>query len=240
LEIMPKQPLLVLRLEGPLQSWGLRARWDVRDTGDEPSKSGVIGLLGCALGYKVGDPQLEYLGRELTLGVRVEHPGQVMVDYQTITGLLPTAEGGYKGTPDDPATIVSPRSYLQDASFLVVLAGAEELLRSIAQALASPKWPVYLGRKSCPPARPVLEEVTAAYATPREALENYPWDWCGRAHGAKPVWLVCWLEDGKGDFVRPDQPQANPARMYANRRLVRYTVPCPEAKEDDEQCTSHA
>ncbi|MFW9879088.1 MAG: CRISPR-associated protein Cas5, partial [Candidatus Thorarchaeota archaeon] len=31
--------LLVLRLEGPLQSWGLRARWDYRDTSTEPSKS---------------------------------------------------------------------------------------------------------------------------------------------------------------------------------------------------------
>ncbi|RLI63234.1 MAG: type I-E CRISPR-associated protein Cas5/CasD, partial [Promethearchaeia archaeon] len=29
-----------MRLEGPLQSWGLESRWDMRDTGTEPSKSG--------------------------------------------------------------------------------------------------------------------------------------------------------------------------------------------------------
>ena len=44
-------PILFLRLEGPLQSWGIRSRWDVRETQPEPTKSGVIGLLGCALGY---------------------------------------------------------------------------------------------------------------------------------------------------------------------------------------------
>src|SRR5205814_6367260 len=56
-----------LRLEGPLQSWGSRARWDVRDTEPEPTKSGVIGLLGCALGYPLGDTRLE---TELDAGFR--------------------------------------------------------------------------------------------------------------------------------------------------------------------------
>ena len=41
-------PILLLRLEAPLQSWGTRSRWDVRDTATEPTKSGIIGLLGCA------------------------------------------------------------------------------------------------------------------------------------------------------------------------------------------------
>ena len=44
--------VLVLRLEGPLQSWGERSRWDVRETADRPTKSAVIGLLGAALGLK--------------------------------------------------------------------------------------------------------------------------------------------------------------------------------------------
>jgi CRISPR system Cascade subunit CasD len=46
---------LFLRLEGPLQSWGERARWDVRDTAPEPTKSGVIGLLACALGLSADE-----------------------------------------------------------------------------------------------------------------------------------------------------------------------------------------
>jgi CRISPR system Cascade subunit CasD len=43
-------PTLLLRLVGPMQSWGTTSRFDQRDTGKEPSKSGVIGLVAAALG----------------------------------------------------------------------------------------------------------------------------------------------------------------------------------------------
>ncbi|NLO07691.1 MAG: type I-E CRISPR-associated protein Cas5/CasD, partial [candidate division WS1 bacterium] len=43
-------PVLLMRLEGPMQSWGTQSRFTVRDTGREPSKSAVIGLLCAALG----------------------------------------------------------------------------------------------------------------------------------------------------------------------------------------------
>ena len=37
--------LLVLRLDGPLQSWGENAKWDFRDSSTMPTKSGIVGLL---------------------------------------------------------------------------------------------------------------------------------------------------------------------------------------------------
>ena len=37
--------VLLLRLSGPMQSWGVQSRFTVRDTGLEPSKSGVVGLI---------------------------------------------------------------------------------------------------------------------------------------------------------------------------------------------------
>ena len=37
---------LLLRLAGPMQSWGTDSKFDVRRTGREPSKSGVIGRGG--------------------------------------------------------------------------------------------------------------------------------------------------------------------------------------------------
>lgn len=43
-------PTLLLRLVGPMQSWGTTSRFDQRDTGKDPSKSGVIGLLAAAMG----------------------------------------------------------------------------------------------------------------------------------------------------------------------------------------------
>ena len=100
--------LLILRLEGPLQSWGMRARWDVRDSSTEPTKSGVIGLLGAAMGFSKYSPELEDLDAELKMATRTDFPGRLMVDFHTVTGMLPTAQRKIKGKPDDPATIISP------------------------------------------------------------------------------------------------------------------------------------
>lgn len=211
-------PMLLLRLEGPLQSWGLRSRWDVRDTGDDPSKSGVIGLLGCALGYPVGDPRLQELDRALTMGVREEHPGTRIIDFQTVTGVNPTAEGKLRGSQEDPDTIVSPRAYLQDASFLVVLAGPAALLEQCRDALLAPRWPIYLGRKSCPPVRPVLDGLTEAYGSVRDALERHPWEWGGWLDKQPYPWKLRTVEeDDVGAAVRADRVRTNPARMYATR-----------------------
>jgi len=213
-------------LESPLQSWGLRSRWDVRDSGDEPSKSGVIGLLGCALGYGVGDPYLQELDKSLRMGVRVERAGRKITDYHTVTGIMRTADGGLKGSDQDPNTIVSPRTYLQDAAFLVALEGDTSVLHSCAEALQNPRWPVYLGRKACVPSRPVFQELTDAYANMHDALRRYPW--LQRSpHDKPPERLRCVLEDDAGGHIRSDKIRVNRARMYQNRLVRIDWVPCP-------------
>ena len=45
--------MLLLSLSGPLQSWGDSSRFTVRNTGREPSKSGVLGLAASALGLSL-------------------------------------------------------------------------------------------------------------------------------------------------------------------------------------------
>ena len=68
-------PTLLLRLVGPMQSWGTTSRFDQRDTGKEPSKSGVVGLLAAALGIdRENWTDLEPLTR-LSMGVRHDRPG---------------------------------------------------------------------------------------------------------------------------------------------------------------------
>jgi CRISPR system Cascade subunit CasD len=235
---MANPTLLMMRLEGPMQSWGTRARWDVRDSADEPTKSGLIGLLGCALGYPVGDPRLEVMDHQIALGVRSEHLGRRLVDFHTISGALLQADGKSKGSTDVPATIVSVRTYLQDAAFLAVLSGPEDLLTRCAASLNAPHWPVYLGRRSCPPARPVFDGVTREYTSCEEALYRHPWDWEGRASlDGFPEWLRCTLEDPHGEAVRRDRVVTNPGRMYGARRVRVFQVPFPGAKEEC-ACTS--
>jgi CRISPR system Cascade subunit CasD len=237
-------PVLLLRLEGPLQSWGIRSRWHVRDTAPEPTKSGVIGLLGCALGYPADDPRLEELDRGLRFGVRVESPGRVMEDYQTVTGFLPAADGKHRRADTTntallerlihardaaPATIVSPRCYLEDAAFLVALeeTGAlPGLLMRCATAVRAPAWPLYLGRKSCIPTRPVFEALTERYQHIEEALRRYPWSWHGAAMRprAAPRRIPISVEATGAGPVQPDALRVNPARQYAYRP-VRHLAP---------------
>jgi CRISPR system Cascade subunit CasD len=238
------RPVLLLRLEGPHQSWGIRARWDVRDTAPEPTKSGVIGLLGCALGYAAGDPRLEGLDRGLRFGVRVESPGRVVEDYQTVTGFLPAADGRYRragitnaaswehvihGLEAAPAAIVSRRCYLEDAAFLVALeeTGAMPgLLARCAAAVHAPSWPLYLGRKACVPTRPIFEALTASYCGIEEALRRHPWSWHGAAMRSRPAPRRARISVEATDSrqVRPDALRVNPVRQYAFRP-VRHLEP---------------
>lgn len=169
---------LFLRLQGPLQSWGERGRWSVRDSAPEPTKSGVVGLLACALGRR-DDDDLRALSEGLRLGVRVDEEGTRLTDYHTVGGgydepALLTAEGKPKWSSGGPHTELSYRDYLADASFLAALQGDPALIAELAAALADPIWVVFLGRKSCPPARPVLAGV-GDYPDLPTALTHHDW-----------------------------------------------------------------
>lgn len=113
------------------------------------------------------------------MGVRVDKPGVRLTDYQTVGGgydapALLTAEGKPKWSSGGPHTEISPRDYLADASFLVALRGDETLIAQLAAALEEPAWVIYLGRKSCPPAGPVLAGVGDSDDL-ASALAGRPW-----------------------------------------------------------------
>lgn len=162
---------LLLRLEGPMQSWGTQSRFTVRETDLEPSKSGVAGLLCAALGKPRDEshpdnrdkPSLVTLSG-LRMGVRVDRPGVMLRDYQTVGGthLRAESEGRnrYKvlkadGTLSKDA-VVSQRFYLADASFLVGLEHHDAgLLEALLASLLRPRWQLFLGRKAFVPSVPV-------------------------------------------------------------------------------------
>lgn len=220
---------LLLRLAGPMQSWGTQSRFKIRDTGLEPSKSGVIGLLCSALGWPRETDVSELAA--LRMGVRVDREGVQERDYHTAGGAhrkgqrygVVTAEGSPGGT------VVSQRFYLADADFLVGMEGDGGLLRGIDAALAAPVWQLCLGRKAFVPGVPVrLPDEPPRGPGLRdgpleEALQGYPWfadparSRRGRAGEAEPrperFRLVVELSgqelaEGKafGAEVRMDQP----------------------------------
>jgi len=212
---------LFLRLEGPMQAWGERARWSVRDTAPEPTKSGVVGLLACALGLSA-DADLRALSQAMRIGVRCDRPGVIRADYHTIGGgytrpMLLTAEGKPKKSSGRPHTEVTRRFYLYDASFLVAVRAAPEIIDRLAQAVQNPYWPIFLGRKSCPPSRPPFEGV-GDYASLETALREWPY----RAIRVKEtlVALRAVVETSPSEGVRRrDEIESRSRRTF----LPRYT-----------------
>jgi CRISPR system Cascade subunit CasD len=187
---------LLLRLAAPLQSWGVASKFDNRDTAREPTKSGVIGLLAAALGRSRTE-KLDDL-KELHFGVRIDQPGNLLRDYHTAK---------QKKKMD---SFVTTRFYLADAVFLVGLEGKEHFMQKLAAALQNPVFPLYLGRRSCPPAGKLV--LGLRDLTLRQALTEEPWqasDWFIKAQNKHQLKLtiVCDAKPSEpGAFLRRDLP----------------------------------
>ncbi|MEU1622386.1 type I-E CRISPR-associated protein Cas5/CasD [Streptomyces sp. NPDC005722] len=100
--------VLLIRLAGPIQSWGMASRFAARDTHSRPTKSGVIGLCAAALGLD----RIQPLGELATVqfGIRADHPGTPLRDYHTVGG------GTYPLRPRDLATDHRRAAALETAS----------------------------------------------------------------------------------------------------------------------------
>ena len=134
------------------------------------------------------------------------------------------------------STIISPRDYLHDASFLVALSsGDKELLGQIAGTvrenpwpgnLQSPFWPVFLGRKSCVPSRPLFERLTEEYENAEEAFSREPWlpPLFPKSAERLPKKLIAWVESPSGEYERQDALRLNQMRFYDYRRCRRIEI----------------
>lgn len=208
---------LLLRLQGPMQSWGTTSRFDERDTQLEPSKSGVLGLVCAALGRDRKEP-VDDLG-SLRMAVRVDREGIPMRDYQTATGVMAST-----GKADANRTVVSQRYYLADAIFLVGLEGNRGLLDRIQAALRAPHWPLSLGRKSFSPSMPVylpdgLSETDLIAALKNTALLDESGARAGSEDATNVRRVV--IEDRDEGAVRLDEPVAPFAERRFGPRFVK-------------------
>lgn len=222
-------PTLLLRLVGPMQSWGTTSRFNQRDTGKEPSKSGVIGLLAAALGIDRDDwKHLEPL-THLSMGVRHDRPGVPKRDYQTAgcaaTDTIIKADG-----TQAKEGVVSDRFYLADAAFLVGMEGDDHaLLAKCDAALRNPVWPLALGRKSYVPSEPIWLEDGLQDAPLKTVLAQWPWIASPRKWEEPPEMLLISLdsEDGSG-VLKMDQPLSSFAERRFGARFVRSEwIPLP-------------
>ncbi|MEZ4714429.1 MAG: type I-E CRISPR-associated protein Cas5/CasD [Caldilineaceae bacterium] len=209
---------LFLRLEGLMQSWGERGRWSVRDSASEPTKSGVVGLLACALGIN-RDHELEELSRSLQFSVRCDREGAAREDYHTVGGgyrapQLLQADGKSKGKIGSAHTELTYRTYLYDASFLVAIQSDDRQINRLAHAIQNPQWVLFLGRKSCPPSRPIYEGMNR-YDSCQAALEDWPW-YCPEATTETTIDVRAVLESSRleGGVQRRHELISRNRRVY--------------------------
>lgn len=188
--------ILLLRLDAPMMSFGSVLIDNLGRTSPFPGKSMLTGLLANALGYQRSEHErLEGLQDRLRHSVRREREGQVLLDYQTVElgqeflrsdrawtswGTLDVRAG-----QSSEATHERFRYYLAGAAFTVAISlqGPGPSVHEVGLALEQPKRPLFLGRKSCPPASPIFLGITQADSL-REAILGAP----GLGEGPRTLW----------------------------------------------------
>lgn len=159
---------LILRLDGPMQAWGTHTYEDFRPSNLYPTRSGLLGLLAACLGIERGDHTGQAaLAASVEFSVRIDtaverpgcertmnKPGVKLPDFHTVMDAR-KVDGKANKFP-----VVSRREYLFDAAFSVAVgakAGAAFTLDVIAEALRRPLYTPTLGRRACPPTRPMFD-----------------------------------------------------------------------------------
>lgn len=175
---------LILRLEGPLMSFGDTAIDEIRPTRLLPGRSLLAGLIGNALGLEHRDVEaLQRLQERLLFAARLDQAGEALVDFQTAelkqsdpmwtTRGAPAERAGGAGSYSGPA--LRYRHYRANSKVTVALTldppDEAPALEAVHEALVRPERPLFIGRKGCPPSRPIFDRVVEA-ATLVDALDQ--------------------------------------------------------------------
>lgn len=210
--------VLLVRLDGPLMSFGAPIVDSFGVIQELPGLSMLTGLLSNALGYDHSEADsLNRLQERLRYAVCRERAGQKLRDFQTVdfsrgTGDLQvartvgwTTRGRVEQRAGSSNTIreqhIRYRDYWADARYLLAIRlvpeDEEPTLSTVAAALDEPARPLFIGRKTCVPSRPILVRATEAPSLVR-ALESEVAD----TEPSSPV-SVFWEEGEATDWDHP-------------------------------------
>lgn len=234
---MPR--FLILRLEGPMQAWGTHTFEDFRPSNLYPTRSGLLSLLGACLGLERGDSAGQAaLSNSVEFTVRVDNhlsrpgkdravakPGIKLPDYHTVIEARRVNRA-----PKQGETVQSWREYLFDAAFTVAIgsrSGASISLEQLIEALCRPCYTPTLGRRSCPPTRPLLESQVEA-ASAREALAQY---------GPNNGLIYCETEKSDQPVRVRDVPMHGDKRQFSTRLVYLHQPPRAGENAPETPCT---
>ena len=246
---------LVLRLDAPMMSFGTTAVDHRGLTQRMPALSMLTGLICNGLGYRHAESaRTQRLQERLQFASRQDRAGSELQDYQTVDlGDLTTFPAGpfgwtTRGVRDKRVgsvadrTHIRKRDYLADAVHTVVLmldpADEDPTLDQVAEALRRPARPLFLGRKCCLPARPLLDGQIEAESLV-EALRLVPRDQRADA-GPLPAW---WphvdgpqgdgtAHNGEGRLMPTHDQRDWANQVHAGRRLLRHGTIVPREAHD--------
>jgi len=165
---------LHMKLAAPLVSFGGKSIDAQRITRELPSLSMFTGLIANALGWnRQMRKEHQALQDSIVFGVayKCSAPPDRMVDYQTAK--LEKSEKAWSttgvpiGRAGGPASYIGSyqqwKEYLSDIEHSVVLRidpqDKQPNLEEIAKAIQKPARPLFIGRKSCLPSRPLYEGI---------------------------------------------------------------------------------
>ncbi len=175
---------LLFRLYGPMAAWGEIAVGETRHTASYPGKSAIIGLMAAALGIKRTEEEKQrQMQQGYALAVKVYSQGTLLRDYHTAQAPDSVGKFTYRTRRDELVlgktrlgTILSSREYRLDALALVAVNALPDSpydLQTIKTHLEKPRFHLYLGRKSCPPAAPLNPLICENKNNYYEAFKSY-------------------------------------------------------------------
>jgi CRISPR system Cascade subunit CasD len=201
-------PILLLRLEAPLMSFGGVAIDYRAVTRTLPGRAMLTGLLANALGYEHREfTRLDALQSRLSYAARADRPGDLITDFHTVDLSQPFLSQGWttRGAPQgreggsaSKGTHIRLRQFLADAVVTIALTlnppDVDPPLAALESALREPARPLYLGRKPCIPSLPILLGAVDASSL-IEALEHTP----RSPRAVKDVPMRAWWPAGDGE-----------------------------------------
>ncbi len=179
---------ILLKLAGPLQSWGSNSHFETRHTDFYPSKSAIIGMIAASLGYRRDEDEKIQKLNNIEFAVRVDQQGTLLRDYHTVHK--------YKSNGAIDRTYVTNRYYLNDAVFVVAFSHHDDAFMSkIERSLRMPYFQPYMGRRSLPLCIDFIIDVTNDSVI--DSLKKCDWqasEWYARKYGDKVTHLEVYAD----------------------------------------------
>lgn len=155
---------LILKTEG-MSAYGLQT-FDVhRRVSHFPTRSAIMGMLGAAKGISRSQHKALFeLSEQLHIAVQVNKSGEKIVDYHTVQHFrspFGKIQSGIKPTY---------REYWCDSEYTFAVSAEQSVILNLEQAVKSPVFTLFQGRKSCPLTRPLFE-IVIEESNPANALK---------------------------------------------------------------------